>query len=553
MKKKLLVVILCIAMVTSMLTACGSKSKDKGVSKQNDVTRDEQGKVDTSGAADESVKIDELTLPLTDTKEEISVWIVWEHNFLDSLEEVAGIKKMEELTNVKVNYTCVTSAEAVEKYNLLLTSGDLPDVVYSAYGYPGGGDKSIEDDVFLDMTYYVENFMPNYRKLRLSTDLTRKMTVTDTGKMWAINMLRCTDDGQVAEEETWAGMVIRKDWLDDLGLDVPVTIDDWHTTLKEFKEKKGAEAPLLLGSTGSYYSDAPFYSAYGVLSNYYLDGDTVKYGPMEEGYRQTLDTLRQWYSEGLIDTNFISNSHDIVSSNDYMATGKSGAGMNMWGTGIADYHKAYGFTEDENIFFVPVQNPVLKEGDTAQGRLRAGTEIVSTSFSVSAKCKNPELVAKWLDFQYTKEGMLLNSYGVEGLSYTVEGDKYKVTDLVTKDENGLSAVDAFKMYHRGDGPGLVSWNRWEECFDSKYTSAKKTWHKDGTSLVLPGVTMTDEEGSIYNNLNTAVDTYVKEYRVNYILGQTTEDWDSYVEALKGMGVLQCLSIYQDAYDRFDKR
>ena len=42
------------------------------------------------------------------------------------------------------------------------------------------------------------------------------------------------------------GGIIRKDWLDELGLAVPETLDEWHTVLTAFKEKKGAEAPAVL-------------------------------------------------------------------------------------------------------------------------------------------------------------------------------------------------------------------------------------------------------------------------------------------------------------------
>ena len=42
--------------------------------------------------------------------------------------------------------------------------------------------------------------------------------------------------------------MIRKDWLDDLGLEVPETIDEWYTALKAFKEEKGATAPLTLNT-----------------------------------------------------------------------------------------------------------------------------------------------------------------------------------------------------------------------------------------------------------------------------------------------------------------
>ncbi len=41
-------------------------------------------------------------------------------------------------------------------------------------------------------------------------------------------------------QSPYAGLMIRKDWLDELGLEIPVTYDDWEIVLTKFKEEKGA-------------------------------------------------------------------------------------------------------------------------------------------------------------------------------------------------------------------------------------------------------------------------------------------------------------------------
>ena len=47
----------------------------------------------------------------------------------------------------------------------------------------------------------------------------------------------------------FSGPILRKDWLDELGLEVPETIDEWENVLAQFKEKKGATAPLTILSS----------------------------------------------------------------------------------------------------------------------------------------------------------------------------------------------------------------------------------------------------------------------------------------------------------------
>ena len=145
---------------------------------------------------------------------------------------------MEEKTNVKIEFTTVASSIAKEKFGILLASQDLPDMIENNVAYPGGGEKAISDGVYIDMAPYVETYMPNYRALRESDETVRKMTISDTGKMWGIYPLFCDNDKTLCAEPSWIGMVIRQDWLDDLKLEQPHTIDEWHTVLTAFKEDR---------------------------------------------------------------------------------------------------------------------------------------------------------------------------------------------------------------------------------------------------------------------------------------------------------------------------
>mgnify|MGYP002508992927 CR=1 FL=1 len=55
----------------------------------------------------------------------------------------------------------------------------------------------------------------------------------------------------MGKEMAWDGILVRKDWLDQMNMEVPETIEEWHAALKGFKEQFGAEAPLMIGSDGT--------------------------------------------------------------------------------------------------------------------------------------------------------------------------------------------------------------------------------------------------------------------------------------------------------------
>lgn len=104
------------------------------------------------------------------------------------------------------------------------------------------------------------------------------------------------------------GPMIRKDWLDELGLDVPETYDELHDVLKAFKEKKGADAALVLNyaATGINNGLVQGYGINGLVADaamsepYYQVDDTVMYGPIQPEFKEYLTMVHDWYEEGLI-------------------------------------------------------------------------------------------------------------------------------------------------------------------------------------------------------------------------------------------------------------
>ena len=136
---------------------------------------------------------------------------------------------------------------------------------------------------------YIDSGAPNFKKV--ITDGSELSAVYDKGSK--------TDDGNyfafpnfnTGDVRTFAGPMIRKDWLDDLGLEVPETIDEWTAALTAFKEQKGAVTPLTAIDSYLTVTNA-FNGAFGVGQRLYLDGSTVKFGPLESGYICLLYTSR---------------------------------------------------------------------------------------------------------------------------------------------------------------------------------------------------------------------------------------------------------------------
>ena len=531
MKKKVFAMVLTAAMVMGAITGC---SKTPAGTDAGSGT----GTQATSG---------EWTWPLQE-KKELNIWVVWSNDYVEEPNQLKAIQKIEEATNVHVNWTVVDASSAKEQFGLMLASGEYPDIIRDVGSYyPGGTEKGVQDGVLADLTEAVELYMPNYNALRKSNPQLEKDTMTDDGKIVGTRTIT-SYFGEVRGERVWAGMALRQDWLNDLGLEVPRTIDEWETVLTAFKE-----------NYNGYDLFSNFLSAYGCLSGFYKDGSTVKYGPLEDGYKEWLTLFHDWYEKGLIDPNFMTNAADMMSPADYIGTGKAGAGMQLWGL-TDEVLKTQGYTTDEDFSLVATTAPVLKSGDTPQIGF-ATSELVKEEIGIAATTKDLELACRYLDYWYTQDAMLLDSLGIEGESYTVdESGTYHLTDSVkamVEDGTVNTYAEAVYTYSLGTSDfGLYNWGMFDPIYEGNAAmNAYDEFDKDKFDLMLPScMTMTDDENSEYVALYTDIETLVNENTVKFITGEKSlDEFEAFVEMLHTYNIDRCIELKQAALDRYNAR
>ncbi len=583
MKKKSLsrwiAVLVCLSMCLFSLSACGKKEsqgtagKDSGTkqeqkeeqsslgqtegdqTEENETDKENQNQTDSEAAGGEQPggmqEAEGGQLPISEEKTELSFWLPYDNLMAEDPNTLPSVQKMEELTNVHIRYITVGMNEQQEKYGLMLASGEIPDIVKEGSSmYSGGSQKAVEDGIFLDLTDYIERLMPNYMGFVKADETMWRDVRTDDGRFVTIYEIDGDETGP-AYEPTFMGLLIRGDWLEELKLPVPETLEDWHKVLTAFKEEKGAEAPLMIGTKGTI-PIGYFASAFGVLPGFYRDGSVVKYGPAEEGYREYLKLFHQWYEEGLIDYNFISNNADYTAPAEYMATGRAGAGCSTYVFSANEYYRTFGYSQDEKINLVGTPFPVQNQGDE-QISAYPNKRVLGSIYSISATCKNPELALKWLDYQYSYDAMLLNNFGIEGESYTIdENGKPQLTEQIQQNPDGLGMMDALKQYVIGYSNGWYNWKRYDSLYDPSVKLCQEVWDQASLEHVLPSAaTMTAEESNEFYTLYTSVQTMVEEMTVKYITGaESLEDYDGFVEKLHQYGVDRCLEIRQNAYDRY---
>ena len=225
-KAKLIALLLACMTATSAFTACGSDTGSSSPS-ENSQSSGEEGS--QTAAAPE-----EITLPLFEEVTTMKMFWAWNaaaSKVMKDFSENHVWQEMEKRTNVHLEFISPPLGQGQEQFNLIMASGEYPDFIWSdTIAYPGGGDKAIADGNYLNLNEYVDQYAPNFSKLINSSDIIRKQVYTDEGNLWAFPMIEEKVQG------AWLGMVVRQDWLEDLGLDSPVTFDDWEEMLTKFKE-----------------------------------------------------------------------------------------------------------------------------------------------------------------------------------------------------------------------------------------------------------------------------------------------------------------------------
>lgn len=451
----------------------------------------------------------------------------------------------EKRTGIKIKHLGGTPMTD-QKFSLLLASGELPDIFLNTWlQYPGGPDKAVEQGYILKLNDLIDQYAPNLKKTLQEHPEIDKMIKTDDGTYYAFPFIR-SEAGRV-----YGGPIIRKDWLDELNLTVPETIDEWHTVLTAFKEKKNAAAPVTFRTMFLGERTGGFAGAYGVMGNFYINDGKVVYGYLEPGYKDYLTTMAQWYKEGLIDKDFA--SIDSATVDKKMTSKVSGATIG-WQFYIEKYNSAAQET-DPNANFVAAPYPSAAKGQLPEFGQLDNAYAGTSSAAISATAKNVEAAMRWLDYAYTEEGSLLNTFGVEGTTYTLENGKPAYTDLVVKNPEGLGSDQVMMKYSHGTNFPMI---QQDNNLPAKYmqtTESIDIWKKTNhESHLLPPITPTAEEADEMSSIMNDINALVKEVELKIILGtESVDNYDKYVQQLKDMGIERALEIQQAAYERYMKR
>ena len=574
--RKFLALLLTCMIASSALAACnsGSTGSSSGTESSGATSSEAESSGEESGSTTAELTSDvvngetnQQTYPLTEETVTLTYW----YPNAGSMAELADFndsyffKWYEELTNVHIDFIVPAAGSEAEAFQLLFASDSMPDMVYSypnqtTYSYRAGQDKAIEDGYFIDIAEYLD-YAPNYLSWLANNDDLRKASYSDTGKLYGMWGVWSGMDS----EHTYAdyGLAIRQDFLDKVGMEVPTTYSEWEAVLTAFKDELGIQAPLYTSKFG--IDQGEMMAGYDTAPYWYQRDGVIQYGPMDDGYRDYLVMMHDWYEKGLLDPDFATRSSSgVTADNDMILNDKVGA-LTDYGTRLGDTYVSRGATNtDFNLVGAPQPTKDPDDPTYVEPAYRDNTYTMMVSGvcnSVSAESDNIELAVRWLDGFYAEEIALNANYGTEEYEGTVwHNDDTTSTGRIIDYDYRYSNPDG-----KSSGMILVEYSaknppvRYEgmqvECSPQVKKDGYEIWKLyEPVNAVPTRITPTSEEGTEFASLYTDIETYVQECNVKFIMGQMSlDDYDSYRDTLTQMGIDRCIELRQAALDRYNAR
>ena len=537
----------------------GNEEKESQVPAQDSAQEADEDAADPAEASAresqaEPLELGEITYPLDAQGQTLTYWLPWMPalsmlytTYLDHPAYAAA----EEATGVEVEYISCSQESAATEFNLMVASGTTYDILSGAANYYNGGVAAgINDEILLDLTDLLPQYVPDYYKEFVTNPSWVKFATTDDGTIGAIYSFNAVELGLSS------GNFIRQDWLDDLGLDMPVTIDDYHDVLTAFKTNYNISDPYVMNANLT----SPLSYAFGTASfdvdnasslAFFLEDGKVTSVFTSPKYRDYIGTLADWFQEGLIGGDFFNRASDPMNSaNTSIILGGQAGIWNTVMNNLVDYPKQ---ATDPNFACAALPDALPSDGSLLT--FYKNDPGSAGNASIGASSDNWELALQWINFWSTDEGLLLARYGVEGVSYTMENGEPVYTDVIYNNPDGFIFQLARIMYCAasvptfGD-PRIVR----DNVYSDEVIACTDIWESaygSSDSYISSSVTMTTDESERFYGMYTDIGTYAQTELMRFVVGENSMDnWDAFVSHVESMGIDDCTAIYQDAYDRY---
>lgn len=514
----------------------------------------------------------------------ISMFVHYTGSRTRPVTELAMVKEWEELTGIRFEWQDVPYDGVAEKINLTLSAGgdQLPDCFWN---FVDGQSSNFvvqyaDQGVFMPTEDIIDNYMPNYKALLESKEEYRKIATAPDGHIYGFPYIE-EMEGLVL---TPGPFVINNDWLEQVNMDMPTTVDEYVEVLKAFRDAgdlngngQADETPLAVqfGAHDTFGSNDLFYRFTGCFgqadsycggNNYadhlYLNEEgKVAFSATDEAFRKTAEFFNMLWNEGLIWNGSFEADTSLAFENSLLKQDVATVGSySTWGG-------------RESITNIEVRNqyealPRL-EGENGKTGFRLNYSELqdSSNTAITTNCEFPHVIGLMVEAISSDPKLAVTSnWGAVGAVFVEEEDGFLTKP---RDENGNALpqgefADGKESARENTTPCrgsfIIKDSYYEDVCDydavplleGQKTNGKEEMLEEYADSVLPRTMLTVEESSRVSQIQPTISDIVDRYVVDWVLnGVTDESWQSYQTELENAGVADLISIWQAAIDRYN--
>ena len=517
------------------------------------------------------------TYPVTEEKVEMSMAILKGSVDVDP-DDIWFWPWIEGLSNVHWDINAIDGSVWSDKKTVMLASGDYPDVFWG----PSFTTTEImtygQEGYFIPLNDLIAEYAPNLSALLEQYPEVRAQITCPDGNIYSFPYFSITD---YSNQRAW----INTTWLENLGLEMPTTLDEFYDVLVAFKEQDANgngdpndEIPWG-GSAGN-----KLYGRHYVLAGLgFITGDSdlnvaVKNGeacymPLHEDYRKYLEFANKCWEAGLMEPDIFTQTFQQFNAKntggEYITVGYLGANGPLE---VVGYEES-AWSQFEHV--IPLTSevndtPMWPKQDVAG----VGTMMITDV------CKTPEIAVAWMDKLYDPNvAVLLHNgpiYGTEtdpdGIGWKPETGTTEPVGLTEANPDNLGWWDYLCVYmvprNRGtmwfvtlddfyalDHQTMFEYNRvltgeegyWRESL----TKNAAEYYAYGYPKV---VFYSEEDAQTIKELLTPLDDYVSMMEAKFITGaESFDNYDKFIEEMKKLGADKIDEIYRTTYAAIQAR
>lgn len=486
--------------------------------------------------------------------------------------ENVWMKKAIADTGLVVEWITAPGSSSAERVQMMLASNDLPDAFWD------GITRShllqyLNKDIFMPVDDLVQQHMPNLQTIYDKRPEYLAMSYAPDGKLYGFPRVE-EMNGLIM---TPGPVYVYKPWMDKLGIAMPKTLDEAVAMFYAFKRAgdlngngENDEYPIswdyiegwdhIFGWFSACYGVMDVQTGYQVAGNHLLLRDgKIQYAAMDEGFRQTALLFHQFYKDGILNPDSFapratgSSLHAQKLQNNLPMIGM----FQAWGTD--------GRVTNPEVQKGYVSMPRVQGSNGKSGYVRNNSELFFTTLGmITVDCKNPELIARFVDYCMIPENSVTLNWGAEGAVYVKDNQGILRWDV---DETGTIIKPKFglewwqmRSYSTIGGPNIIL-NDYYDTVVEYPRDAQRVYNEQVTggkvellaeyTPVSPMVWFMPEEQAELDQILPQINNVYEATLQKWIIdGGAETEFDKFKTELENAGLNRFLQIYQKAFDNY---